>query len=89
MNANEPAFPWEASPGNQKNLGLTKRELLAAMAMQGLLANYEAQRQICNTDPRYQQQADGEFNFADVIAINSREFADALLAELEKKEAKP
>lgn len=66
-------------------IGLSKRELFAAMALQGLMANYDAQVTICRgndvvgPDPRYH---DG--NFAEVIAINSVEFADALLAELEK-----
>lgn len=43
-NANEPAFasPGTPMPNDQfiyGSVGLTKRELLAAMAMQGLLAN--------------------------------------------------
>lgn len=42
MNANDLAFPFvERSTDQQEsiNLGLTKRELFAAMAMQGLCAN--------------------------------------------------
>jgi len=40
--ANEPAYPMFDSNGeciDQSAMGLTKRELFAAMAMQGILAN--------------------------------------------------
>lgn len=60
--------------------GLTKREYFAGLAMQGLLANYEAQKDM-QGDPRY----DGN-NFSQVVAINSLEFADALLSELSKSQ---
>lgn len=42
-NANEPAYPCQefVAPGSEFQVGLTKRELIAAMAMQGLLANAE------------------------------------------------
>lgn len=36
MNANQPAYP---AAYNLMNSGLTKRELIAAMALQGILAN--------------------------------------------------
>lgn len=86
------AFPFVFQSGTDANglptmmvnAGLTKRELFAMAAMQGLLANYEAQRNICNSDPRYKAQPDGQFNFAAVVAVNSTEFADALLEALEK-----
>lgn len=35
-NANQPAYPFDCSNG------LTKRELFAAMAMQGMISNYGA-----------------------------------------------
>lgn len=35
MSANDPAFPWP----HTGHSGLTKRELFAAMAMQGLLSS--------------------------------------------------
>ena len=38
MNGNDAAYPLEIATG-QYNSGLTKRELFAAMAMQGLLAS--------------------------------------------------
>jgi hypothetical protein len=85
-NKDQPAFPvLELKEINDKFLldcgaaGVSKREFLAAKAMQGLLSNWEVQCKICDVDPRYNGN-----NFAEVIAINSIEFADALLAELEK-----
>lgn len=38
-NASEPAFAMPAGEGHDPRFGLTKRELFAAMAMQGYLAN--------------------------------------------------
>jgi hypothetical protein len=38
MNGNDSAYPLEIATG-QYNSGLTKRELIAAMAMQGLMSN--------------------------------------------------
>lgn len=61
------------------SIGLTKREKIAAMAMQGLLANYEAQK-----DMQIEVGYSGE-NFKDVLAANSVSFADALLKQLEKQ----
>jgi len=48
MNANQPAFPRTAADpqwgkGTESFDGLTKRELMAAMAMQGLLAYHGRQ----------------------------------------------
>ncbi len=90
----QPAFPviktTEAKTNNMANApsygdvtsqgGLTKREYFAARAMQALLSCYPAQQDICNKDPRYK-----DTNFAEVIAINSTEFADALIKELNKE----
>jgi len=81
-NKNTPAYPL-VEPGNEQesvSTGLTKREKIAAMAMQALIGNWEASCTICEKDSRY----NGE-NFKEVVAINSAEFADALLAELDDK----
>lgn len=40
-NKDLPAFPASQSEHNASEIGLTKREYFAAMAMQGLLANQE------------------------------------------------
>lgn len=61
-NADEQAF---ADPCNS---GLTKREYLAAMAMQGLCAN----------------SIPGGHHQPDIYARDAVQIADALLAELEK-----
>lgn len=71
-----PAFPAPDNRGLPP--GLSKREAFASMAMKGLLSCYQAQ-QDTQSDPRY----NGE-NFKEVVALNSVEFADALLAELSK-----
>lgn len=34
----KPAFPWQQSPGNQDNLGMTLHQWFAGMALQGKLA---------------------------------------------------
>lgn len=80
-NKDKMAFPfYEPGTGfGSVSEGLTKREYFAAKAMQGLIGNWEASCKICDSDPRY----DGT-NFMNVVAINSVEFADALLAELSK-----
>lgn len=38
-NADQPAYPIEADKVSTNSKGLTKREMFAAMAMQGMLAN--------------------------------------------------
>lgn len=75
ITGNEPAMP---SNGLITYGGLTIRQHFAAMAMQALLSDVEVQRWI-QEDPRY----DGD-NFKNVVAVNSVEFADALIAELNK-----
>lgn len=84
-NKNQPAFPvleMQSVAGNQfldcTAAGLSKREHFAGLAMQGLLSCIEMQRWL-QTDSRYTGQ-----NFAEVVAINSVEFADSLLTELSK-----
>lgn len=81
-----PAFPAIEQEWNEPSKrmidvhypGFTKREKLAGMAMQGLLANYQAQQDM-QRDFGYTGS-----NFMDVLAENSVDFADALLRRLEK-----
>lgn len=75
-NNNAFPIPTDRMPGGPY-CGLTKRELFAAMAMQGLLSDVETQRQM-QQDPRYNKK-----NFNEVVAMNAIEFADALLKHLE------
>ena len=81
INPNDMAFPMnpEHTPNNTIQCGLTKRELLAAMAMQGLLANAGGPI-----------QANGSTGWGltnvthDQVAGVACRIADALLAELAK-----
>lgn len=76
--ANESAFPLPIAVGPQgdvvqpagRDLGFTKREYFAAMAMQGILASFPAQARMDH----------------ELIAQAALKAADALLAELEKTE---
>lgn len=74
-NSDMPAYPVtdEKAPPSEFGwvCGLTKRELIAAMAMQGYCAN--------STDGFLKRSSDAE------VAEMSVNAADALLAELEKK----
>ncbi|ADX42578.1 hypothetical protein [Tetrasphaera phage TJE1] len=65
-----PAFPSEGGPYVRD--GMTKRELIAMNALQGILAN----------SAMIDQSSPGSFNWASVAATK---FADALLAELAKE----
>ena len=89
-NGDKPAYPTEGiSDDNGKFLGaqtsnttgvfggLTKRERFAMAAMQALLSSIPTQKEL-QGDARY----DGD-NFMTVVALNSIEFADALLKQLE------
>lgn len=78
MSAHLPAFPVPLNSGESYKThapcdGLTKRELIAAMAMQGILAN-----------PYYAQESSASGSFATAAMYH----ADALLAELAKEGAK-
>jgi hypothetical protein len=83
----EPAFPLTWMDHNSMGVvavretfpGLTKRQLFAAMAMQGQLSDYKTIFHYNNLSPR------GEISLAKLIAATSVEFADALLAELGKE----
>lgn len=72
--ANEPAFPQSDEPSKVPTyqMGLTKRELMAGLAMQGILAMH-AHREL---DP---SEVKGK-----TIVTNAVTLADALLAELER-----
>ena len=83
-NANLPAMPqdyvlWCDGIGNcpTKGSGLTKREYLAAMAMQGILSGL-------NGDARIHESST---EWKDDVVGSSVIFADAQLAELEKPNA--
>lgn len=71
------AFPFveSAVPGESVSLGLTKREYIATMAMQGILANHW-----CQNDYLNHIEAIGE----DSVVTQAIRFTDALLKELEK-----
>lgn len=70
--------------------GLTKRELFAAMAMQGLLAAiYSSKEMLIEfTKEEYSNPAAGirgHITGREAVSINAVSYADALIAELEKK----
>lgn len=74
---NEPAFP--VSERRAAFEGLSKRELFAAMAMQGILSeawNYE--------ELNLGEGEKAGLDMPSAVAEASTAFADALLAELEK-----
>ncbi len=79
---NEPAFPCNAQ-GNESKIypqeysGLTKRELFAAMAMQGILA-----RGPIKVDGYSSEGRQTESQFVAMVAVSR---ADALIAELAKE----
>jgi hypothetical protein len=87
-NAYTAAFPrpwsWDTSPNgvtmdreepHDAQTGLTKRELFAAMAMQGFLSMLSTGREVTLKNG---------FTAAEGIAVSAVECADALLAELAK-----
>lgn len=71
-NSKQPAYPIVGMAFNEETKGLTKRELIAAMAMQGILANPE----LC------QSMSDASDYLS--LASDSLLAADALLSELDK-----
>jgi hypothetical protein len=84
MNGNEPAFPIPASDltgSYDAAQGLTKREHFAAMAMQSMCAGPGAEM-VASRDGRYD-----ETNWKEIVAMNAVEFADALIAELNRSKA--
>lgn len=78
---NEPAYPGQplnpsGTPQCEYQIGLTKRELFAAMAMQALLGRSSARPG--------SPTAEAMRSFAETGARVAIRHADALLAELEK-----
>lgn len=76
MSAHLPAFPVPLNQGEAYKThspcdGLTKRELIAAMAMQGIMSNLRV--------------GDLGNGFGAVVARESTDAAEALLAELAKE----
>lgn len=63
------------------------RQEAAIAAMKAMLGDIEISKWV-QTDPRYKLQADGSYNFREVIAVNAVEFADALLDALQKPRTK-
>lgn len=80
MSRNDPAYPVPNSANVNGQEGLTKRELLAAMAMQGMLANPGGPVQASSNSG---WQSTTNCNRGDV-ANEAVQFADALIAELAK-----
>jgi hypothetical protein len=79
VDPNAPAFPAEPKTQNDLGItyrGLTKRELLAAMAMQGILSGDLITGLI--------RGGGKEETFCRDISIMAVEHADALIAELNK-----
>jgi len=56
------------------------RDRFAGLAMQALLGDYTVSQSICDNDPRYNEK-----NFAEVVALNAYDFADAMLKARIKK----
>lgn len=77
-NEDASAFPWTIQEFEMSQPGLTKRELFAAMAMQGLLANREWADCSIHRTP--------DMKPAEVVIIEiATEAADFLIAELAKE----
>jgi hypothetical protein len=72
-----PAFPWEQSPGNQDNLGLTKRDWFAGMALIGNLASE-------TEEFRFGDDKSTGITRAQVMATDCYGIADAMLEAREK-----
>lgn len=72
-----PAFPVAETAIMHPTMGMTLREWYAGMAMQSIFGGIGAQI-VANRDGRYD-----ETNWAEVVAKNSFEMADAMIAERE------
>lgn len=102
--ANESAYPTEqplefieiaGQPGTRSVLkygftgGLTKRELFAAMAMQGLLSAIYSDIKMLSEFTRSQYTPEpsgfGYVNGCEAVSKNAVNYADALLKELKKE----
>lgn len=90
-NGNDSAFPHHHvnNFGDTLNAeaGLTKREFCAMMAMQGLLSAIYSSKEMLNEFTTSSSRGYEKYHTAcDAISVNATAFADALLAELAKKE---
>jgi hypothetical protein len=78
-----PAFPVPpetfAAEFHSHAPGMSLRDYFAAKAMQSIFAG-DGATMVANCDGRY----NGETNWADVVALNAYEMADAMLKEREK-----
>ncbi len=77
---NEPAFPSEDRSGTVFHIGLTKREIFAAMAMQGFCSSFDYLRHL---DAR---ALECKTSLEKATAKAAISYADALIAALEEKE---
>ena len=73
----DPAYPMIEGTDPGQRFGLTKREMFAAMAMQGLLSQGMAPSD---------HTIDGRADFLRRVSMRSVSVADALIAELNKRE---
>ena len=73
-----------AIPPHDMATALTKRELFAAMAMQGLLGDHAYQDMLKTLLEHKAPPATLE-NIAKIVAAGATEYADALITELEKE----
>lgn len=75
-NKDKPAFPIVGTAFSDRHEGLTKREYIAAMAMQGILSGTS------KYDDRY--HVNGGYLHFEFVATVAVSMADALLQELSK-----
>lgn len=81
MTGSEPAFPVvHPLPGGYADWGLSKRELFAAMAMQGMLADSDYWSESYRERTKHVTGGFQRFVAADAVDL-----ADALIAELAKE----
>lgn len=81
MNGFDLVFPC-TGPNCNEEFGLTKRELFAAMALQGIMANPERWKQIADD---YQSGKKSYKQCSAANAVKAVSLADALIAELSKE----
>lgn len=72
------AFPVQEDSKLHASYGMSLRQWYAGMAMQSIFGGIGAQI-VANRDQRYD-----ETNWAEIVAKNSLDMADAMIAELEK-----
>jgi hypothetical protein len=79
-----PAFPLDINDdvSGRVNVGMSLRDYFAAKAMQSMTAGPGA-RMVADRDGRYD-----ETNWAEVVAMNAYEIADAMLAHRQKAEGR-